>query len=154
LLAKSLKKAPREIASSLSRELEKEQYIKSATVAGPGFINIILTDEVYLHAMKEVLERRFFWKVKPETNVQFEFGSANPTGPFTIGHGRQLVFGDVLCRIFSARGYRVKREMYINDAGRQIRLLGHSLKKLKGNTAINFWTVGIQMLRNFSQILP
>ncbi|MBO8165941.1 MAG: arginine--tRNA ligase [Kosmotoga sp.] len=127
LLAKSLKKAPREIASSLSRELEKEQYIKSATVAGPGFINIILTDEVYLHAMKEVLERRFFWKVKPETNVQFEFGSANPTGPFTIGHGRQLVFGDVLCRIFSARGYRVKREMYINDAGRQIRLLGHSL---------------------------
>ncbi|OAA31351.1 arginyl-tRNA synthetase [Kosmotoga arenicorallina S304] len=127
MLTKEIKRPPREIASELSLELEKESYIRSATVAGPGFVNISLTEDAYLQALKDLLEMRYFWKTSPKTSVQFEFGSANPTGPFTIGHGRQLVFGDVLCRIFSARGYRVQREMYINDAGRQIRLLGHSL---------------------------
>ncbi|AKI97141.1 arginine--tRNA ligase [Kosmotoga pacifica] len=127
LLAKYLKKNPREIAVELSAEIKKDISVKNVTVAGPGFINIELADEIYLKSVEELDRNRGFWKLEPEIAVQFEFGSANPTGPFTIGHGRQLVYGDVLCRIFSARGYRVQREMYINDAGRQIRLLGRSL---------------------------
>ncbi|MFW6119791.1 MAG: arginine--tRNA ligase [Petrotogales bacterium] len=127
LLAKDLKKNPREIAGRIADESATFSFIENVNVAGPGFININLTNEIYKEVLKELLEDSEFWKERGNTKILFEFGSANPTGPITIGHGRQLVFGDTLSSIFESQGYVVSKEMYLNDAGRQIKLLGKSL---------------------------
>ncbi|MFO7881017.1 MAG: arginine--tRNA ligase [Kosmotogaceae bacterium] len=127
LLTKELKKNPREIAKEITNEISAFSFIKNCEVAGPGFINFMLSDEIYRKTLSILLKKADFWKVEGETKILFEFGSANPTGPITIGHGRQLVFGDVLSSIFENQGYKVSKEMYLNDAGRQIRLLGKSL---------------------------
>jgi len=127
ILSRSLKRNPREIAVSISEKLQKESDYSRVEVAGPGFINVDFSIDYLSSVLAKVFEQPGFWKKQGETNIQFEFASANPTGPFTVGHGRQAVFGDVLCRVFSSRGFRVQKEMYINDAGRQIGLLGRSL---------------------------
>ncbi|MFA6975282.1 MAG: arginine--tRNA ligase [Mesotoga sp.] len=127
ILSRSLKKSPREIAVSISEKLRKESDYSRVEVAGPGFINVDFSIDYLSSVLAKILEEPGFWKKQGEANIQFEFASANPTGPFTVGHGRQAVFGDVLCRVFSSRGFRVQKEMYINDAGRQIGLLGRSL---------------------------
>jgi len=127
ILSRSLKRNPREIAVSISEELRKESDYSRVEVAGPGFINVDFSIDYLSSVLAKIFEQPGFWKKQGETNIQFEFASANPTGPFTVGHGRQAVFGDVLCRVFSSRGFRVQKEMYINDAGRQIGLLGRSL---------------------------
>jgi len=127
ILSRSLKRNPREIAVSISEKLRKESDYSRVEVAGPGFINVDFSIDYLSSVLAKIIEQPGFWKKHGETNIQFEFASANPTGPFTVGHGRQAVFGDVLCRVFSSRGFRVQKEMYINDAGRQIGLLGRSL---------------------------
>ncbi|MDD3680647.1 MAG: arginine--tRNA ligase [Mesotoga sp.] len=127
ILSRSLKRSPREIAVSISEKLRKESDYSRVEVAGPGFINVDFSIDYLSSVLAKILEEPGFWKKQGEANIQFEFASANPTGPFTVGHGRQAVFGDVLCRVFSSRGFRVQKEMYINDAGRQIGLLGRSL---------------------------
>ncbi len=127
LLSKVLRKSPKEISSRIAEELKKREEFERVEVAGPGFINVDFSSRYLSGVLESILQNRDFWKQAEQKRVQFEFASANPTGPFTVGHGRQAVFGDVLCRIFSVRGYEVSREMYINDAGRQINLLGRSL---------------------------
>jgi len=127
LLSRIMKKNPREIAASFVAELQKEPEYDRVEIAGPGFINVDFSSSYLSDVLREMLSCPEFWREPKSVDIQFEFASANPTGPFTVGHGRQAVFGDVLCRIFSSRGYRVQREMYINDAGRQINLLGRSL---------------------------
>jgi len=127
ILSRSLKRNPREIAVLISQKLRKESDYSRVEVAGPGFINVDFSIDYLSSVLAKIFEQPGFWKEQGETNIQFEFASANPTGPFTVGHGRQAVFGDVLCRVFSSRGFRVQKEMYINDAGRQIGLLGRSL---------------------------
>lgn len=127
ILSRSLKRNPREIAVSISEKLRKDTDYSRVEVAGPGFINVDFSIDYLSSVLTKIFEQPGFWKKQGETNIQFEFASANPTGPFTVGHGRQAVFGDVLCRVFSSRGFRVQKEMYINDAGRQIGLLGRSL---------------------------
>ncbi len=127
ILSRSLKRNPREIAVSISEKLRKDTDYSRVEVAGPGFINVDFSIDYLSSVLAKIFEQPGFWKKQGETNIQFEFASANPTGPFTVGHGRQAVFGDVLCRVFSSRGFRVQKEMYINDAGRQIGLLGRSL---------------------------
>jgi len=74
-----------------------------------------------------VLREVDFPKVENGKKIQFEFVSANPTGPLTVGHGRQAIIGDVLSRVYQSVGYDVTREYYFNDAGRQMKMLGHSL---------------------------
>ncbi|MBN2252064.1 MAG: arginine--tRNA ligase [Kosmotogaceae bacterium] len=127
ILSRSLKRSPKEIAVSISEKLRKESDYSRVEVAGPGFINVDFSIDYLSSVLVKIFEEPGFWRKKGETSIQFEFASANPTGPFTVGHGRQAVFGDVLCRVFSSRGFRVQKEMYINDAGRQIGLLGRSL---------------------------
>ena len=127
ILSRSLKRNPREIAVSISEKLRKDTDYSRVEVAGPGFINVDFSIDYLSSVLAKIFEQPGFWKKQGETDIQFEFASANPTGPFTVGHGRQAVFGDVLCRVFSSRGFRVQKEMYINDAGRQIGLLGRSL---------------------------
>jgi len=133
-LAKRLKRNPRQLAESLTGAAlaafpEFEQYFAGYEIAGPGFINFRLKAEVKLGAIRLALQPQ--WgrtkKEKPES-IQVEFVSANPTGPLHVGHGRQAAIGDALSAILEARGDKVTREFYYNDAGAQIHNLALSVQ--------------------------
>ena len=127
---KVLKKNPREIAGDIVKELSKNPLFQKIEVAGPGFINFWFSKSALLEILKKILdlgERAFEKNIGNSLKIQFEYGSANPTGPFTVGHGRQIVIGDVLANVYEILGFDVTRELYLNDAGRQIDLLAYSL---------------------------
>jgi len=132
VLAKRLRQPPRAIAERLAAELRAAaDWVERAEVAGPGFVNVWLREARWHHLLRRVLEegRRFgHSKVGRGRRVQVEFVSANPTGPLTLGHGRQGVLGDCIARILVATGFDVTREYYFNDGGRQMRVLGESVK--------------------------
>ncbi len=132
LLAKRLGQPPRAIAERLVSELGDAQgLIERAEVAGPGFVNLWLSGARWHDLLREVLElgpRYGHSKAGDGTRVQVEFVSANPTGPLTLGHGRQAVLGDTLARLLEAAGYEVTREYYFNNGGRQMRVLGESVR--------------------------
>ena len=126
--AKHAKRQPMELAERIAEKLKGEDVFDSVEVARPGFINFRLSRKAYVDVLRQIIVNEAYPIRKSEPlRVQFEYGSANPTGPFTVGHGRQLVIGDVLSNVFRELGYEVTREMYINDAGRQISLLAKSL---------------------------
>ncbi|MBC7122249.1 MAG: arginine--tRNA ligase [Pseudothermotoga sp.] len=126
--AKHAKRQPMELAERIAEKLKGEDVFDSVEVARPGFINFRLSRKAYVDVLRQIIVNEAYPIRKSEPlRVQFEYGSANPTGPFTVGHGRQLVIGDVLSNVFKELGYEVTREMYINDAGRQISLLAKSL---------------------------
>jgi len=132
VLAKSLKKNPREIAEKLSEPITSlgANVLDRLEIAGPGFINFFIKKEAFRRVLPMVFEQREnFGKtdVGKGRFVQVEFVSANPTGPLHVGHGRGAAVGDALARILEASGYRVHREYYINDVGKQMNILGRSL---------------------------
>jgi arginyl-tRNA synthetase len=132
LLARQLRQPPREIAQRLVEELCAESgSIERAEVAGPGFVNIWLSGSQWHELLPRVLAagtRYGHSEIGENRRVQVEFVSANPTGPLTLGHGRQGVLGDSIARLLEASGFRVTREYYFNDAGRQMRVLGNSVR--------------------------
>jgi arginyl-tRNA synthetase len=126
--AKHAKRNPMELAEKIAEKLKGEDVFDSVEVARPGFINFRLSRKAYVDVLRQIISNEAYPIRKSEPmKIQFEYGSANPTGPFTVGHGRQLVIGDVLSNVFKELGHDVIREMYINDAGRQINLLAKSL---------------------------
>jgi len=126
--AKHAKRNPMELAEKIAEKLKGEDVFDSVEVARPGFINFRLSRKAYVDVLRQIISNEAYPIRKSEPmKIQFEYGSANPTGPFTVGHGRQLVIGDVLSNVFKELGHDVTREMYINDAGRQINLLAKSL---------------------------
>jgi arginyl-tRNA synthetase len=132
VLAKRVRRPPREIAQALATALSaRSGLVSRVEVAGPGFVNVWLTGERWHDLLREILRApEAFGRpsaARPE-RVQVEFVSANPTGPLTLGHGRQAVLGDVLARLLERRGHAVTREYYFNDGGRQMRVLGESVK--------------------------
>ena len=133
LLTQNLKRPPLEIAQSIAKELNKEllRHISKITVTPPGFINFKIDESFYQSKVKTILdENDSFGKgglgAKKTANV--EFVSANPTGPLTVGHGRNAVLGDTVSNILEWQGFNVTREYYFNDAGRQMRILGQSVE--------------------------
>jgi arginyl-tRNA synthetase len=132
LLAPALAEPPREIAERLGRNLSARlgDALERAEVAGPGFLNLILSDRWHRDALRAVLDAgpRFGGggAGTPE-RVLIEFVSANPTGPLVAASGRHAAYGDSLARILEHHGHHVVREYYFNDAGSQIRLLGESV---------------------------
>ncbi|MCX5871222.1 MAG: arginine--tRNA ligase [Deltaproteobacteria bacterium] len=132
ILAGKQKSNPRQIAAQLVAILEKEtELIDHLEIAGPGFVNIFLKDRVWQHALFPVLEQRDHFGLSTIGNgkrVMVEFVSANPTGPLSVGHGRQAILGDTIARLLTATGHDVFREYYFNDAGRQMRVLGESTR--------------------------
>ena len=137
LLAKILRQSPRAIAEEIVRVLRGSRDFESVEVAGGGFINFKLSQSLYEEILRAVVETDFYLSdVGRGERVLLEYVSANPTGPLHVGHGRGAVVGDVLYRVMKLTGYRPEREFYINDAGRQIKLLGLSIylraKELKG----------------------
>ncbi|WP_029898683.1 arginine--tRNA ligase [Desulfohalovibrio reitneri] len=130
LLAKQAGKPPRELAGAIKDVLEQEAEIDSVEVAGPGFINVFLSPAFWRATVDDILAKGGGYGLSDlgaGKKVQVEFVSANPTGPLHIGHGRGAAVGDSIARVLRAAGYEVETEYYINDAGRQMNLLGASI---------------------------
>ncbi|MCX7564250.1 arginine--tRNA ligase [Xanthomonadaceae bacterium XH05] len=130
LLAKPLRKNPRELAQAIVEALPKSQHIEKFEIAGPGFINFRLTQGCRQSAVRRVLEQgeRFGWQPEGSREaVTIEFVSANPNGPLHVGHGRGAAYGASLANIKEAVGHTVQREYYVNDAGRQMDILAVSV---------------------------
>ncbi len=128
-LAKALKKNPREIANQLLAELPASALVTHAEVAGAGFINFKLDAGTKTSVVKAVLsEGENFGRstLGGWQKVQVEFVSANPTGPLHVGHGRGAAYGASLSSLLTFAGWDVTREYYVNDAGRQMDILGLS----------------------------
>ena len=133
LLAPVLGSPPRSIAERLRSELVGllGDDLERAEVAGPGFLNLVLSDAWHRRALRSVLtagERFGAGAADPVERISIEFVSANPTGPLVAASGRHAAYGDALARIFEHHGHSVVREYYFNDAGNQIRLLGESVQ--------------------------
>ena len=130
LLSKRLKKGPLEIAREIVSSIDiLPPFLSKVEVQPPGFINFFLSPRELRNILKEALEEgEDFGKtnIGKSKKALVEFVSANPTGPLTVGHGRQAVLGDSIARILEFHGYDVEREYYYNDAGRQMRILGYS----------------------------
>ncbi len=127
--AKHLKKPPIEIARNIVEKLKNYPMFDEISIAGPGFINFKVSKTYYVDFLESFLRKgKEVWNLKNKNyKIILEYGSANPTGPFTVGHGRQIIIGDVLANVFKFYGYDVFKEVYINDAGRQIKLLAKSI---------------------------
>ncbi|MEJ2482311.1 MAG: arginine--tRNA ligase [Gemmatimonadota bacterium] len=131
VLAGSLQRPPREIALDLATRLPSGQHgIAEVDVAGPGFLNFRLEDEFLWESLSEVVPADEAWgrseSATPE-RINVEFVSANPTGPLHVAHGRGAAIGDSVAALLEWTGHSVEREFYVNDAGRQIELLGRSV---------------------------
>lgn len=128
-LAKILKKPPKQIAESIVSNIEKDIF-ESIDIAGAGFINFRLKRNFILSKLTSLLEKGddfFILDIGKGRKIQIEFVSANPTGPLHLGHGRGAAVGQALANILRESGYDVSTEYYINDAGRQVELLGMSV---------------------------
>ena len=128
MLAKTLKKNPRELATLIIDKLPPSPFIEKLEIAGAGFINFYLNEKARTFIIHEILKNPDAYgqntsghdeKGKPQ-KVQIEFVSANPTGPLHVGHGRGAAIGDSLARLLKFNGWDVTREFYYNDAGAQI----------------------------------
>ncbi|MBU1564792.1 MAG: arginine--tRNA ligase [Proteobacteria bacterium] len=132
VVAGAEKKNPREFAKIIAEKLTKENdLIARVDIAGPGFINIFINNSVWRQLIPTIISAgENFGKstVGGNRKVMVEFVSANPTGPLSVGHGRQAILGDSIARLLTATGHDVFREYYFNDAGRQMRVLGESTR--------------------------
>ena len=131
LLAKPLRQNPRAIAQQLLDAMPLDpQVLEAIEIAGPGFINFRFAKEYVYQQLRAIIEEGSdFGKTasRKGQRIQIEFVSANPTGPLTVGHGRNAVLGDTIARLLEWTGASVDREYYFNDAGRQMRVLGQSV---------------------------
>jgi arginyl-tRNA synthetase len=135
LLAPGLGQPPREVAQLLGGELEQRlgESLERFEVAGPGFLNLFLSDAWFGAALREVLcsgETFGAGGASPRERLLVEFVSANPTGPVHVGHARNAAYGDALARVLALHGHEVVREFYVNDAGSQVLKLGESIRAL------------------------
>lgn len=140
LLAKPARKNPREIAALIIEALPVSAVLERVEIAGPGFINFYVSNNSRQNVVHNVIQQgdRFGCSNKGAGKaVQVEFVSANPTGPLHVGHGRGAAYGATLANLLAAIGYKVHREYYVNDAGRQMDILATSvwLRYLEQHTA-------------------
>ncbi|HJQ58721.1 MAG TPA: arginine--tRNA ligase [Vineibacter sp.] len=129
VLAKGAGKKPRDIAESLVARLRQVSGVTDASVAGPGFINLRLSDDFWRARLGEILRAGATYgdsDIGQRVPVNVEYVSANPTGPLHVAHARGAVVGDALANLLNKAGYAVTKEYYINDAGAQVDILGRS----------------------------
>ncbi|HEY7477607.1 MAG TPA: arginine--tRNA ligase [Actinomycetota bacterium] len=129
-LAKTAGRPSREVAEAIVTALPPAPFVERVEVAGPGFINVFVTDEWLFDVVRRVAEEgeRFGAGAPTGERVQVEFVSANPTGPLTVGHARNAAIGDALARILAFSGSQEEREYYFNDAGGQMDRFGASVE--------------------------
>ncbi len=129
-LAKSLGKKPRALAEELVKAMNLDRdLVTSVEIAGPGFINFRFSDSFYTKSLAAVFEQGDAFGRSDSGHgkkTQVEFVSANPTGPLSVGHGRQAAIGDTLANLLAWTGHDVTREYYYNNAGRQMQKLAES----------------------------
>lgn len=127
-LAKILKKSPIEIAKDITNHPNVSGNIFTLSASKPGFVNFHISNDYYLKILKQIINEseNFGRKKKLNKSANVEFVSSNPTGPLTVGHGRQAILGDMVSNILTWNGYDVTREYYYNDAGKQMRVLAES----------------------------
>jgi len=138
-LARPLRRRPREIAEAIVGALERRRQtdaelgrrLAGAEVAGPGFINLRFSAALLTDGVADILaagDRYGRTGAGTGRRAIVEYVSANPTGPLTVGHGRNAVLGDTLANLLEWTGWEVTREYYFNNAGRQMRILGQSVR--------------------------
>ena len=130
VLSKSVETKPRELAKIISESLSQNEIVLSVDIAGPGFINISLSEACWHSLLSCVLLNGINFgrsNIGSSKKANVEFVSANPTGPLHVGHTRGAVFGDALASLLSYSGYEVTREYYINDGGAQVDVLARSV---------------------------
>jgi len=131
ILSKELKINPMEIGEKIKNVINhSDGIIDEITVTNPGFINFKIGFSYYYQVLDDILSNENYGKniFGNGQKANVEFVSANPTGPLTVGHGRNAVLGDTVANILEWNGYEVTREYYFNDAGRQMRILGESVE--------------------------
>jgi arginyl-tRNA synthetase len=132
ILSKQLKRNPRSIAEEIISNLDiDDNIITKVEIAGPGFINFYFAHNYLCEGIKTIFEKRGDYGKSTKflgKRANVEFVSANPTGPLTVGHGRNAVCGDTIANLLEWIGYEVDREYYFNNAGRQMRVLGDSVR--------------------------
>lgn len=131
-LAKSAKMAPRAIAEIIVKQVDRDEHprIRKLEIAGPGFINIYLSNAWLNDTLRAIVEAKETYghsEIGVGKRIQIEFVSANPTGPLNIVSGRAAAVGDTLVNLLNAVGYQAIREYYVNDAGGQVERLGESI---------------------------
>ncbi len=129
-LAKSVDKNPRELAAQIIEYLPASKFVDKVELAGPGFINFHVASAAFHQEIASILDNGDNYgrqKAKEKPRYLIEFVSANPTGPLHVGHGRHAAYGATLGNLIEAAGYPVDREYYLNDAGRQMDILGVSV---------------------------
>lgn len=143
-LAKILKKPPRKVAEDIVNEIKKIppapplakggrgglDIFEKIEIAAPGFINFTFSKPYIYSELKSLIKDGSGFlraDIGKGRRIQIEFVSANPTGPLHLGHGRGAAVGSALSNLLSAAGYKVEKEFYVNDAGRQVKLLGLSV---------------------------
>ncbi len=133
LLAPALGESPRAVAERLGAVLSERLggELDRAEVAGPGFLNLFMSDDWYRGALARMVragEEFGRGGAEPAERILVEFVSANPTGPLTVASGRHAAYGDSLCRILALAGHAVEREYYVNDHGTQVLRFGESIR--------------------------
>jgi arginyl-tRNA synthetase len=129
-LAKPARKSPRDIAASLVEAIGDNEVVDKIEIAGPGFINFYLSPAAFHAELESILDAGEAYGRQPQKDgpkILLEFVSANPTGPLHVGHGRHGSYGATVGNLLEAAGYPVYREYYVNDAGRQMDILGVSV---------------------------
>ncbi|ULX56894.1 arginine--tRNA ligase [Ectothiorhodosinus mongolicus] len=129
-LAKPLRAKPRDIATRISELLPENDNLTRVEIAGPGFINVFLSEIARLAVVPAVLASGKDYgksQMGQGRRIQVEFVSANPTGPLHVGHGRGAAYGAAVADLLEAVGFDVHREYYVNDAGRQMDILATSV---------------------------
>ncbi|MEM9349330.1 MAG: arginine--tRNA ligase [Pseudomonadota bacterium] len=130
VLAKAAQQKPRDIAEALAGKLAEDARIERAEVAGPGFLNLTLSDALWVGVVSTILGQGAEFgrsTMGAGKTVNVEYVSANPTGPLHVGHTRGAVFGDALASLLDYAGFDVTREYYINDGGAQVDTLARSV---------------------------
>lgn len=128
--AKVARSKPRDLAEKLVAAFPTSSLVEKVDIAGPGFINFTLSTHAYRAVIPQVLMEGHGYgrsHLGEDRRVQVEFVSANPTGPLHVGHGRGAAYGSVVANLLEAVGFEVHREYYVNDAGRQMDILGTSV---------------------------
>ncbi len=144
IMASAQKMSPRDIAQAIKSQLtDPDQILAGTEIAGPGFINFFIKPPAWSPILGRIHKEDLNYgasDIGQGAKIQIEFVSSNPTGPLHVGHGRGAAVGDSVGNILAFSGYDVQKEYYINDSGRQIRTLGHSVwlryKALAGEEAV------------------
>ncbi len=132
-LAATRKQAPRELAAELAVAAVERGIAESAEAAGPGFLNLHVSDAWLVDGVREIVENDAFGAGRPGApeRIQVEMVSANPTGPITVAHARNAAYGDSVARLLAFVGHEVEREYYYNDAGAQMERFYASVEAIR-----------------------